>query len=97
MPIAASNHDGDLWAVCVLHQVRWYVTRELSLVDGSHQLEHPDAKARVSFPSSRAFSVREGSGAVTLGRHRGGAMPCCRRPALPRCAFPIEIGSGGPW
>ena len=44
------NHDGDLWAVCVLHQVRWYVTRELSLVDVSYQLEHPDAESASKLP-----------------------------------------------
>ncbi len=23
------NHGGDLWAVCDVHHVRWYVTREI--------------------------------------------------------------------
>jgi hypothetical protein len=44
------NHDGDLWAVCVVHQVRWYVTRELSLVDRNEQLEHPDPAAASKLP-----------------------------------------------
>lgn len=26
------NHDGGLWAVCAVHRVRWYVTRDLMCV-----------------------------------------------------------------
>ena len=44
------NHAGDLWAVCAVHQVRWYVTRELSLVDRSERLGHPDPEAASKLP-----------------------------------------------
>jgi len=44
------NHAGELWAVCAVHQVRWYVTRELSLVDRSERLGHPDPGAASKLP-----------------------------------------------
>jgi hypothetical protein len=33
-----------------VHQVRWYVTRELSLVDRNERLEHPDTGAASKLP-----------------------------------------------
>ena len=33
-----------------MHQVRWYVTRELSLVDRSERLGHPDPGAASKLP-----------------------------------------------
>ena len=48
---SALVHDaGELWAVCAVHQVRWYVTRELSLVDRSERLGHPDPGAASKLP-----------------------------------------------
>ena len=44
------NHAGELWAVCAVHEVRWYVTRELSLVDRNERLEHPDPGAASKLP-----------------------------------------------
>lgn len=44
------NHAGELWAVCAVHQVRWYVTRELSLVDRNERLGHPDPGAASKLP-----------------------------------------------
>ena len=44
------NYERELWAVCVVHQVRWYVTRELSLVDRNDRLAHPDPDAASKLP-----------------------------------------------
>jgi hypothetical protein len=44
------NWDEALWAVCGVHQVRWYVTRELTLVDENKQLRHPDPETARQLP-----------------------------------------------